>query len=252
MRKITLLTLTTCLCLPMLVRADEAEEAKKILDKAIKAMGGADKLTKLPAVSWKGKGMVQVEGLKIDLTDEWSAQGDRLFRWRVEVTMDGQSESGVLVINKDKGWVKGDNSDKVRDMPKDDLRMLQNEFRVIRLVERLVPLKDKAYQLSPLGEIKIKDRAAVGIKVKHKDRPEVDLFFDKETSLPVRAELRVKERKDGPEVLHTYWFGEYKAVQGVKHFTKASLRRDDKPAIDLELTEIDLHEKLDDNTFDKP
>src|ERR1043166_1104300 len=47
----------------------------------------------------------------------------------------------------------------------DLLALLRTEFGAIRQAEWLVALDDKSYQLSPLGELKINDRAAVGIKI---------------------------------------------------------------------------------------
>jgi hypothetical protein len=241
--------LAVCLFLAAPARADEAKE---ILDRAIKALGGADKLNALQAVTWKSKGTFETDNFKAEFTDEWSAQAEVQYRWHLDVTLEGGTKSGALVLNKDKGWFTIEGAPQAQDIPKDLQALLRTDFRVMRIAERLVTLKDKAHQLMPLGELKIEDRAAVGVKVTHKDWPDLDLFFDKETGLPVRGEIRLKESQDGQEVVHTFYFKDYKEIKGIKHFTKISLRRDDKPIIDLDLTEVDLHEKLDDSTFDKP
>src|SRR5947209_4749634 len=41
-------------------RAGDSAEARAVLDRAIKALGGADKLAGLGAVTWKGKGTITV------------------------------------------------------------------------------------------------------------------------------------------------------------------------------------------------
>jgi hypothetical protein len=87
--------------------------------------------------------------------------------------------------------------------------------------------------------------------VERKDLPDVDLFFDKETHLPIKAEVRVKER-GGEEMLHTLLFQDYKEDGGVKHFTKLTLLRADKEAMVMELSEVKRLEKLEATLFDKP
>ena len=54
--------------------ADDAAEAKAVLDKAIKAVGGMENLSKHQGVTWKGSGFFLAEDKKITFTDDWSAQ----------------------------------------------------------------------------------------------------------------------------------------------------------------------------------
>jgi hypothetical protein len=46
-------------------------------------------------------------------------------------------------------------------------------------VLRLVPLRDKAYELKAAGEIKVDGKPAVGLWVGTKGQKEITLFFDK-------------------------------------------------------------------------
>src|SRR5262249_17225569 len=62
-------------------RGDEAAEARKVLDKAIQALGGQDKLAKLDAVTWKSKGKLTVEGVTVEFQDELSVSGTDRLRW---------------------------------------------------------------------------------------------------------------------------------------------------------------------------
>ena len=124
----------------------------------------------------------------------------------------------------------------------------------MRLAQHLTALTDPKYQLSSLGELKIGERLAVGIKVAEKDRPDLDLFFDKDTCLPLRIEVRIKEPAPlgGMEMTHAVYFEDYKDFDGLKHFTKLTLKRDDKSLIELELSEVKRQPKLDDSVFAKP
>jgi hypothetical protein len=115
----------------------------------------------------------------------------------------------------------------------------------------VTPLKAKDLKLSPLGEMKVNDRAALGIKVVKKDYPDVDLYFDKETHLPIKCELRVKE-KNGMEVTTAWFFSDFKEVAGVKHPLKVALHREDKKMMEMEIGEAKSEEKVDEGTFAKP
>jgi hypothetical protein len=253
MRTPLLATLLGWLLLVVPAQADEAKEARDLLDRAIKAMGGKDKLTRYQAATWKSKGKVHAGEEMIDFTDEWSVQGLAQYRWAVEATSMGQTRSFTLVLNKDKGWVKN-NQNEAQDLrkQKEVMTIVQTELRVVRLAQRLVPLTDKDYRLSHLGELKIDGKDAVGIKAVRKGQPDIDLFFDKKTCLPLRSEVRVKEPGGSEEVLHAWYYGKYQEAEGVKHFTTIELRRDDKVLVELELSDVRPQEQLGDETFDKP
>jgi hypothetical protein len=239
-------------CLVPAARADDAGDARAVLDRAVKAMGGPDKLARCQAVTWKGKGAVRIDAVTVTFTDELSAQGLGRYHWQVAAEANGRAIGLLIVLKGDKGWLKPDNAAAAGDLPKQLLPLFRADLRAVRLAQHLLPLKDKAYRLSHLGELKVGDRMAVGVKASHPDWPELDLLFDKETGLPVRAELRLKEGTDGPEVVHALTFGGYKEAGGVKHFTKVALRRDDKLTVEAEASDVTFPDTLDDSTFDKP
>ena len=57
-----------------LVRADE-KDAKAILDRAIKASGGEEKLAKVEAFSWKSKGIVIFNGNENESSNQVTVKG---------------------------------------------------------------------------------------------------------------------------------------------------------------------------------
>src|SRR5271167_4922877 len=82
-------------------------DAKSIVDKAITALGGAEKLGKIEAFSMKAKGTVVFGGNESDTTSEAIFKG--LDHYRREFGND--QFHGVVVFDGDKGWRKfGDNS----------------------------------------------------------------------------------------------------------------------------------------------
>jgi hypothetical protein len=231
------------------VRADEQAEAKALIDKAIKAAGGKAPLDKAKAVVVKGKGKVEV-GKEVPFTLEVSVQGFDQGRMDLVGDVDGVQHKVLLVINGAKGWVNA--KDRVEDVPAELLAALKADARALRLAQMLVPLGDKAITLSPLGEVKINDQPAVGVKVVQKGQTDFNLYFDKKTGLPVKCELQVKDGGGGQEVAHEFFFADYKEAGGVKHFTKITFHRDGKKMIEAELSEVTPEDKLDDSLFAKP
>src|SRR5687768_11645415 len=87
-------------------RAQEAKEAGVILDKAIKALGGEEKLGKLKAITWKTKGTLTLMGSDNPITTNSTMQGLDHIRQEFEGEFGGNKIQGVTVVAGDKGWRK--------------------------------------------------------------------------------------------------------------------------------------------------
>src|SRR5262249_43495715 len=138
------------------------------------------------------------------------------------------------------------------DAPKNIAAVIRADLYALHLVRTLVPLKEKPYALAPLGELKIGTQETVGVKISRKGHADVDLYFDKQSGLPVKCAQLLKETKDGPEVSHEFFFSDYKQAGGFKLFTKIILKRDDKMWFTLTLSDVKGEEKLDGSLFVKP
>lgn len=243
------------LALAALGRADDAADAKAVVEKAIQARGGADNLAKYKADVLKVKGAVHVSGLDIDFTGEISFQQPDKSRTVIEGTVMGTNFKSTRVVNGDKGWIDdllGATQSK-RDMSKEELaeeRESQNANSIIRLAV----LTDKAYTLSTVGESKVGDKEAVGILVKRKGYRDVSLFFDKKTHLLLKSETRVKDPQGGGDTEFTQeaFYDDYKKVGDLQVAHKLTIKRDGKAFLESEATEFKPEEKLDDGLFAKP
>ena len=107
-------------------RADDASNPNTVLDKAIKAMGGAEKLEKIHAVQGKGKGTITIAGNESPLTSQTTLQGLSHYRLDFSGEFGGNKLKGVTIINGDKGWRKlGDETMAIEgDMLKGEKRNL--------------------------------------------------------------------------------------------------------------------------------
>lgn len=182
----------------------------------------------------------------MDIDGVW--QGMNQYRADADVQEGGNNFKGVLVFNGNKGWIKkGDNT---KDAPDGVVPFIQNIFYAGRMPQLLPALKDKAYTLSPLGEVKVGTQAAMGLSISHNDRKDVSLFFDKESGLPLKSEVRVSDPQ-GKEITVEFLYSDYKDFDGVKLCSKISIKVDDMD-FKMELSEIKGVDKVDASQFDRP
>ena len=239
---------TFLLVMALPLKADDADAAKDIINKAIKAAGSEEKLSKLKAATIKFKGTFQEGDMNIPLTGEMITQGADQSRAVIQADIGGQAVTIIEVLNRNKGWKKEEST---KEMTADELKEARDGVHE-SWVATLVPLKDKAYTLTALGEIKVDDRPAVGVRVSAKDRRDVNLYFDKDTNLLVKSEMRVKDEAAGMEVNQETFYGDYKEVAGIQEAMRFVVKRDGKPFLNAQVEEIRRQEKVDDSVFGKP
>jgi hypothetical protein len=119
-------------------------------------------------------------------------------------------------------------------------------------ITRMAMLKDKKAEFSPLGEAKVNDKPAVGVKVSAKGHKDVNLFFDKETGLLAKVERRTLDAMSGEDVAEERIITEYQDIDGLKVAKKIIINREGKKFMEVELVEHKPQEKLDASEFGKP
>ena len=250
------LLLATCALAALVVAADfgrsgEDKDVRAIIDKAIEAQGGEAVLAKFPARTLKGTGKFYGLGEPIDFSMEL-AGFDKKFRFGMEMTVMNFDLKIVVVVNGAKGWEKV--NDDVKDIPADELAEHKEQIHSNAVVSLLPVKKDKAYTLLAIGDYKVDDQPAVGVRVSKKGHRDVSLYFDKAKGHLVKSEFNIKDIKGGGdrEMIQANFFYDYKEFQGARHPTRMVTDRDGKKFIETRLTEMQLAEKLDDSTFDRP
>ncbi|HEY1860799.1 MAG TPA: hypothetical protein VGG61_10615 [Gemmataceae bacterium] len=233
-----------------LARADDKADAIAIVDKAIKAQGGADKLSKNKAVSTKQKGKFYGLGDGIDYTLESSVQAPDKIRNEIQGEAMGNKFSFIQVIQGDKGWNSANGT--TEELSEEQLKE-GKENMYANWVAQLHPLTGKDFTLAPLGDVKVGDKESVGVKVSSKGHRDVSLFFDKKTGMLLKRETIVKDLMGGAgDLTEEVLFLDYKEKDGVQYASKITINRDGKKYIESEITEYKPTEKLDDKVFEKP
>jgi hypothetical protein len=226
-------------------------DAKEVIDKAIVALGGEAKITALEGktVETKSKGKLNFGGNEGDFTTTTTTIGLNKFRQEFKADFGGNEVKGVTVLDGDKAWRKfGDSSSKLED------DQLANQKRAIYLSvvpATLLPLKGKDFKVESAKEDKVDNKPVVAIKIVGPDKKDFELFFDKETSLPVKM-LATVAGPQGDEFTQETKYGKYKDFDGVKRATKIENKRNGEKFIDLEVTDIKVLDKADPKTFTEP
>jgi hypothetical protein len=233
------------------VCSDEETDLRTTIARAIQAKGSRDSDSKYKALTMKGTGTFHGLGEAIPFSGEWHFQGNKQSRFTLEIKVMNQALSFTQIVNNDKGWVKF--NDEIKDMSQEELAE-EKQAMYAKWVANLVPLKDKAFKLASLGEVKVDEKGALGVRVSYAGQRDVNLFFDKASGLLVKVEHQVKDVKGGgdKEMSEETFFADFKEFKKIKYPTKVTIKRDDKPYVEAEMTDIQPLESVDDALFAKP
>jgi hypothetical protein len=229
-------------CVP--ARAD-GQDAKAILDKAIQALGGEEKLAKASTHSWKSKVKLQVGGEEREFSSQVTVKG--LDQFRREFTL--PQFKGLVIIDGEKGWRVGRSN--TVELDGDALAKEKRNAYLQIIPITLLPLKGKGFKYELAGEEKVGDKPAVVLKVTEPDGKDFTLSFDKESSVPVKQVAKVIGGGGMESTIETT-FLDYKDLGGIKKATKIVVKRDGEPSYELEISEFNILDKVDASTFAEP
>src|SRR5262245_28747566 len=142
------------------VRADDAAEAKKLVDQAVKALGGEEALAKAAGYTFQVEGKIEAPA-EVEIKGDWSVHGLDRYRWNLQATAMGRTQELTLVVADAKGWVTNPADGRTNDIPKELTPVVLNVFRMARVAQNPTVLRNKGFTLSHLGELKINDRDVV-------------------------------------------------------------------------------------------
>jgi hypothetical protein len=234
------------------VRADDKKsgEADAIIDKAVKALGGMEKLGAARTMSFKTKGTVTIGGEDNKITGETFAAMPGKYRAEVEGEVMGNKITLITVMSGDKGWRKF--NDDVTTFDKD---AAANEHRNVhlQLIPTLVfPLKMKQiFKVEAAGEEKVDGKTAEVLKVTGPEGKDFKIFFDKDSGLPLKTVANVAGFM-GDDAVQETTYADYKDFDGVKKATKIVTKRGGEKFLNLELTEFKVLKEIDPKKFEEP
>lgn len=226
--------------------AEQGEkEAVAVLDKALDAKGGYEKLSKVRTLQWSGTGTLTLggESAPVQMTKRYVAP-DKL---RLDMNVNGGAYVVATIYDGDKGWQHATQGGKAQvvDLPKQEIELGKKQiWRDQEFV--LLRYKTKLARVRKVEDRKIGNVADYAIELTSADgSSRVVLLIDKKTHLImgmdyVEADTEVAER-----------YSNYKKVDGIMI---AHERTTDSMALKLKakVEKAELNVKLDAKLFSKP
>src|SRR5688572_14011112 len=163
----------------MSARAQD-DELRALVAKAVKAQGGKELLKKYQGAQVKYKGEVDSMGIMAKVEGEVYVFPDRM-KNVIGVEVNGMNikiqqgfDGKVLWIDVMGMAQEIKDDDKIKDM---------KENMYAEQVGNLWELDSKEYKLGSLGDMKIKGKDTIGVRVSKEGKRDVNLWFDKTTHL---------------------------------------------------------------------
>jgi zinc protease len=220
--------------------------ARAVLDAALAAKGGADKLGAVKTLSWKGKATLNLQNGKVPAQVEKRYVAPDKLRLDMVIEMGGAKMSITTALAGNIGWAQERRPDGARtiDFPASEVEAGKAQiWRDQDFV--LLRHREKGATVAPLDDVELDGVKHHAIRVTAADGKSVVLLVDKKSKRLVG--MTYEEQGVSAEER----FGDYKNVNGVQF---AQSRKTKSPQADLEtkVTEIKVNEPVDGGIFKKP
>jgi hypothetical protein len=236
--------------------AGGGKDVEAILDRAIQALGGKEKLSKAHRATWKSKGKLDRGFGEEEFTSQTTVDGPRRTRVELESKSKGRRLKDVKVFAGNNVWWRNwaEDAESVGDGDGDEWSDAHRQF----IAATILPLKGKGFKLEAAGEEKVGGKPAVSVKVTPPNDDAFKIYFDKGSGLPVKLVMK-RTRRDDKDCLHETittthetTYRDYKDFGGVKRATRIEIKRDGKFFMDQHITEFRVLSKVDPKLFARP
>lgn len=228
-------------------RAADAKEGTAAIDKAIKAMGGQEKLAAMKGGVLKIKGKVTINGEADDFTMAITYQGLDHARQEFAGNIGGNDVKHLLVLAGEKGWQRG--GEDVTELDEAAMSGFRRNLYVQIVAINPTLLKDKGFKIDSATDDA--DGKHVNVKVIGPDEKDFTIAFDKETGLPSKLTAKVMNYR-GEEVTQETTYSDYKETDGIKSASKAVVSHNGEKLMDEQSRDLKVMEKADDAAFAEP
>jgi hypothetical protein len=253
--KATTLLLLGCVFLLGTVEPSAAQEsgeeaARRIIRKAIVAHGGKENLVKscCPYCS-RGKGTLFAgNNLPRPFTFEYWQQDFDHTRMEMHLAFRDGYIPSIRVLNGATGWEQ--HGATCSDLPDSEINAARQGAHEA-MIHLLYPLlEEPGFSLGLLGESTVFIHQVVGVRVRHRGRPDVRLYFDKTNGFLIKSEA--PDTLQGKTVLREEFYSNYKDLDGRKYPAEVLFLIDGKKYLAIETLEMQMLEKVDPVRFLKP
>jgi len=238
------------LCWQTAGQTQNQDEARAIIGKAIKAMGVDKEPQGAKGLLIKSKGTLELMGMTVNIVQTITLRYPDQFKDFTELDINNMKLPVSTVFDGKKGWVAV--NDKVIMKFDDIFNAEMKEVANLVNIGKLKPLLDKKYDLAVIGEVKVEDKPAVGVRVSVKGAKDVSVYFDKNTHLLMKVERQAVDATTKQEVTEERIIRSYKDRDGYKVPHEVAILRDGKKFVEVEVTEHTHLDNVDPGEFEMP
>jgi hypothetical protein len=246
--RLSTLFVRAAVCLALVAGAGHADtDADALLEKAIKAHGGEEALTKYAALRVKLKRTD--EPTRFTYNHDWLFAAPDKFKDTGDGSYLGRRITTVYATDGKATWslVEG----RAEDLTGKFAEWYSQQAYLMQVM-RLAPLKGKEYELKAIGETKVEGKPALGLLVRAKGRKDVTLFFDADSGLLVKVEREVYDNLTEKDAKEERFYKNYPKKEALPCARSVVVKVGGKTTERYEVREIKFLEEADDKEFKRP
>jgi hypothetical protein len=224
---------------------DETNAAKTTIDKAVKAIGGADVVSKQTNSEWSEKGTYYGMGQPVPYEGKYTFSLPTKSRMEIVGVF-------LIVIDGDKGWMRSP-----AGVVKLDAEALKEQKQMLHIgyVTSLIPFAkgEKGYNLKATDDTEVNGEACAAVTCERTGFRSIKLEVNKKTNLLMRATYVVLSQEQGnKEVTEEAFYLNWKKEDGLLSPRKMLVHRDGKKFIESNPSNVKHPEKIDAALFAEP
>lgn len=225
------------------------DAARAIIERAIQAHGGQERLAKHNAEKVKLRGTLFIRDQIIPFSADTTLQMPAQLKTVLEMTAAAQKHVLVQVVDGDRaGVTENGKAIKVDAAALSEMRSAVQLQRAARLVPLLT---DRGCRMTVLEPIRVNERSAMGVRLSQRGCKDLLLYFDQELGLLVKSERQLEDGQ-GREVTEERFYGDYKDMGGYIRPTRVIAKRGGKKVMEAVLLEARTYEKIDSSELALP
>lgn len=248
-RKLGMLTLALLLYPKLMAAPPDGAEPRELIKKSIDAHGGAEKLDRLRLVREETRGTIEIAGIKTEFTAEALQRLPAQFRHTLKAEIAGKKLHVIQVFDGKDGWLKeGGELRPTDERTREGWKATAHAAHLASLTPLLAG--DKGYRFTALGEAKVLDKPALGVKIACPNQRDVNLWFDRASGLLVKKDLR--PHAGSPASLQEEIFSDFRDIDGLQRPSRMRILINGELHAEGRIVATKFLDKLDDKEFGKP
>jgi hypothetical protein len=246
MRSIAALVLTLALTSSLPAQ----DTAHSMIQRAIVAHGGQQRLSSVRADKVKIKGTLHLGSAAVPFTDELTVQAPEQFKSVVRIVEGTRTRTIVHVLDGEKATITVDGQPQI--VSGSNIAQMRQTLQLDQAMKLVPLLIDPAFTIAHAGEYQYNGRVVVGVRVTGRGQRDLRLYFDRETALLVKSDFLLDGPLGGKDVRQEAFYGEYRDVGGYLRPGRVTVCRDGKKVMEAELVEAHHFDHIDPHEFQGP